>query len=223
MKNKFVAFTLLLTVISCTTNTPSQVIPESPKPSASVSVTPSASTIPSVAPTTEPTVKPVEFQFNPNAEYKVKMDTSMGVIKLKLYTKETPKTVENFVRLTAKKYYDGVTFHRVIDNFMIQGGDPLGNGTGGESVFGKSFEDEFTSNLTFNRKGLLAMANAGANTNGSQFFITLKPTEFLNNKHTIFGEVVEGMSIVEAIGKTKTGVNDKPIVSVVMNKVTVEE
>ncbi|MFN4150816.1 MAG: peptidylprolyl isomerase, partial [Candidatus Sericytochromatia bacterium] len=121
-----------------------------------------------------------------------------------------------------KKYYDGVTFHRVIDNFMIQGGDPLGNGTGGESVFGKNFEDEFTSNLTFNRKGLLAMANAGANTNGSQFFITLKATEFLNNKHTIFGEVVEGMSIVESIGKTKTGVNDKPVVSVVMNKVTVE-
>lgn len=223
MKNKLLTFALLLTVISCTTNTPSQVNPESPKPSASVSVTPSASTTPSVAPTVEPTVKPVEFQFNPNAEYKVKMDTSMGVIKLKLYTKETPKTVENFVRLTAKKYYDGVTFHRVIDNFMIQGGDPLGNGTGGESVFGKNFEDEFTSNLTFNRKGLLAMANAGANTNGSQFFITLKSTEFLNNKHTIFGEVIEGMAIVEAIGKVKTGVNDKPVVSVVMNKVTVEE
>lgn len=223
MKNKLLTFTLLLTVISCTTNTPSQVNPESPKPSASVSVTPSASTTPSATPTVEPTVKPVEFQFNPNAEYKVKMDTSMGVIKLKLYTKETPKTVENFVRLTAKKYYDGVTFHRVIDNFMIQGGDPSGDGTGGESVFGKNFEDEFTSNLTFNRKGLLAMANAGANTNGSQFFITLKATEFLNNKHTIFGEVVEGMSIVEAIGKTKTGVNDKPVVSVVMNKVTVEE
>lgn len=224
MKNKLLATTLLFTVISCT-STPSQNMPESPKPSATVEPTPSTpvTTQPTVAPTTAPTVAPVEFKFNPEAEYKINMETSMGTIKLKLYTKETPKTVENFVRLTAKKYYDGITFHRVIDNFMIQGGDPLGNGTGGESIFGKSFEDEFSSNLTFNRKGLLAMANAGANTNGSQFFITLKATEFLNNKHTIFGEVVEGMNIVEAIGKVKTGVNDKPVTPVVMNKVTVEE
>jgi cyclophilin family peptidyl-prolyl cis-trans isomerase len=171
---------------------------------------------------TPTTVSPVEFKFNPNSEYKVNMETSMGKIKLKLYTKEAPKTVENFVRLISKKYYDGITFHRVIDNFMIQGGDPLANGTGGESIFGKSFEDEFSSNLTFNRKGLLAMANSGPNTNGSQFFITLRSTEYLTNKNTIFGEVIEGMDIVESTGKVKTSFDDKPITPIVMNKVSIQ-
>jgi cyclophilin family peptidyl-prolyl cis-trans isomerase len=149
----------------------------------------------------------------------VVMETSMGTIKLKLYPKEAPKTVENFTKLAAKGYYDNVTFHRVIDGFMIQGGDPLGTGTGGESIWGKAFEDEFSPNLKFDRKGILAMANAGPNTNGSQFFITLVPTPHLDMRHTIFGEVVEGMDVVEAIGKVAKDPNDKPLTPVVMKKV----
>ena len=115
------------------------------------------------------------------------------------------------VRLAEKGYYDGLIFHRVIAGFMIQGGDPEGTGRGGSSVWGKNFEDEFSDQLRFDRKGLLAMANSGPNTNGSQFFITLAPTGHLNKKHTIFGEVVSGMDVVEKIGATKTDSSDKPV------------
>jgi peptidylprolyl isomerase len=109
-----------------------------------------------------------------------------------------------------KGYYDGIIFHRVIKNFMIQGGDPTGTGGGGQSVWGTSFADEVSAKAVFDRKGLLAMANAGPNTNGSQFFITTKPTPWLNMKHTIFGEVVAGYDVVEKIENSKTGPNDKP-------------
>src|SRR6185295_8535359 len=113
--------------------------------------------------------------------------------------KEAPKTVENFTRLAKKGYYNNLIFHRVIDGFMIQGGDPQGTGMGGESIWGKAFEDEFSEKLKFEKKGLLAMANSGPNTNGSQFFITLVPTPWLNGNHTIFGEVVSGYETVEKI------------------------
>ena len=149
----------------------------------------------------------------------VVIETNMGKIELKLFRKEAPKTVENFVQLAKKGYYNGIIFHRVIDNFMIQGGDPTGTGMGGESIYGKTFQDEFNPKLTFDRAGLLAMANAGPNTNGSQFFITLVPTPHLNNRHTIFGEVVAGMDVVKAIGKVKTANGDKPVKDVVMKKV----
>jgi cyclophilin family peptidyl-prolyl cis-trans isomerase len=145
----------------------------------------------------------------------------MGTIEIELFAKETPKTVENFVGLAKKKYYDGIIFHRVIADFMIQGGDPTGTGRGGESLWGKSFNDEIVSDLVFDKKGILAMANAGKNTNGSQFFITLAPTKWLNGNHTIFGKVIKGMDVVEAIGKVKTS-NDKPVKDVVMESVTIE-
>ena len=150
--------------------------------------------------------------------------TNMGTIELELFSKEAPKAVENFTKLANKGYYDGVIFHRVIDNFMIQGGDPTGTGRGGESIWGKPFEDEFSPDLKFDQPGLLAMANAGPGTNGSQFFITLAPTPWLNNHHTIFGKVINGMDVVQAIGKVQTSKPyDKPVKDVVMEKVTVEE
>ena len=148
--------------------------------------------------------------------------TSMGNIDIELFPGEAPKTVENFVELAKKEYYKGVIFHRVIDNFMIQGGDPTGTGRGGESAWGGKFKDEFSPKLTFDKAGILAMANAGPGTNGSQFFITLAPTSWLNNKHTIFGKVVNGIEVVNAIGKTKTK-NDRPITDVVMNEVVIEQ
>jgi cyclophilin family peptidyl-prolyl cis-trans isomerase len=150
--------------------------------------------------------------------------TNMGTIELELFPKEAPKAVENFTKLANKGYYNGVTFHRVIENFMIQGGDPTGTGRGGESIWGKPFEDEFSPDLKFDKPGILAMANAGPNTNGSQFFITLVPTPWLNNHHTIFGKVIKGMDVVQAIGKVQTSKpNDKPVKDVIMEKVSVKE
>jgi cyclophilin family peptidyl-prolyl cis-trans isomerase len=150
--------------------------------------------------------------------------TNMGTIELELFPKEAPKAVENFTKLANKGYYDGVTFHRVIDNFMIQGGDPTGTGRGGESIWGESFKDEISPNLKFDKAGILAMANAGPNTNGSQFFITLAATPWLDGHYTIFGKVIEGMDVVKAIGKVKTTKPyDKPVKNVVMEKVSVKE
>ena len=149
--------------------------------------------------------------------------TNMGTIELELFAKKAVKTVENFVGLIEKKYYDGIIFHRVIDNFMIQGGDPTGTGMGGESIWGKPFEDEVNTGLKHESEGILSMANAGPNTNGSQFFITLKATTWLDGRHTVFGKVIKGMDVVKAIGKVKTGQNDKPVSNVVMENVTVEK
>jgi len=149
--------------------------------------------------------------------------TNMGTIEIELFAKETPKTIENFVGLANKGYYTGVIFHRVIDGFMIQGGDPTGTGRGGESFWGKKFNDEIVKELVFDKEGLLAMANAGPNTNGSQFFITLAPTTWLNGNHTIFGKVIGGMDVVKAIGKVEKGSQDRPVKDVVMETVTIEE
>lgn len=148
--------------------------------------------------------------------------TNMGTIEIELFADKTPKTVENFTGLAGKGYYDGVIFHRVIENFMIQGGDPTGTGRGGESFWGGKFEDEIVAELKHDSPGILSMANAGKNTNGSQFFITLAATPWLNGNHTVFGKVIGGMDVVEAIGKTKTGPQDKPVTDVVMEKVTIE-
>lgn len=139
------------------------------------------------------------------------LETNQGNIVIKLFPDKAPKTVENFIGLIKKGYYDGIIFHRVIKSFMIQGGDPTGTGMGGESIWGKSFEDEVTESLKFDRKGLLAMANAGPNTNGSQFFITTVSCPWLNMKHTIFGEVVEGYDVVERIENSPAGDADKPL------------
>ena len=151
------------------------------------------------------------------------IQTTMGTIELELFADKAVKTVQNFVGLAEKKYYNGIIFHRVIDNFMIQGGDPAGTGSGGESIWGKPFEDEVKTGLKHSSEGILSMANAGPNTNGSQFFITLKATPWLDGKHTIFGKVISGMEVVKAIGKTKTNQNDKPLIDVVMQKVTIEK
>ncbi|PVU86047.1 hypothetical protein BB560_006823 [Smittium megazygosporum] len=136
--------------------------------------------------------------------------TTKGDIHLELYPEHTPKTVENFCGLATKGYYDGVIFHRVIKDFMIQTGDPLGDGTGGESIWGKDFNDEFVSSLKHDNPYTLSMANAGPNTNGSQFFITTAPAPWLDNKHAIFGRVSKGIDVVLAIERAKTDRNDKP-------------
>ncbi|MGB5894163.1 MAG: peptidylprolyl isomerase [Ignavibacteriaceae bacterium] len=149
--------------------------------------------------------------------------TNMGTIEIELFADQTPKTVENFVGLSEKGYYNGVIFHRVIKNFMIQGGDPTGTGRGGASFWGGKFEDEFVSDLKHDVPGILSMANAGPNTNGSQFFITLIATPWLDGKHTIFGKVINGMDVVNAIGEVKTAAGDKPINEIVMEEVTIEK
>ena len=145
-------------------------------------------------------------------------ETSMGDFEVKLATDLAPKTCENFINLAKKGFYNGVTFHRVIDNFMIQGGDPTGTGTGGP---GYTIKDEFSSKLTHEGAGVLSMANAGPNTGGSQFFITLVPTPWLDGHHAIFGKIVEGMDIVHKIGSTPTDFQDRPLEDVVMNKVEI--
>ena len=160
-------------------------------------------------------------------------ETNKGTFKVKLFNDKAPKTVENFVSLAegtkeftdpktnkpAKKpFYDGLAFHRIIKDFMIQGGCPLGTGTGGP---GYRFEDEFHPELKHSKPGLLSMANAGPNSNGSQFFITTVPTPWLDNRHTIFGEISEGYDIVDAIGKAKTGPMDRPVEPIVIEKITI--
>jgi len=170
------------------------------------------------------------------AQQKATLHTNHGDIVLLLFGDHAPKTVENFVGLatgtksytdpttgakTTGNFYDGVTFHRIISGFMIQGGDPLGTGTGGP---GFEFGDEFHPELAFNKPYLLAMANAGPGTNGSQFFITLGPTPHLNRRHTIFGEVADQASreVVDKIGSVKTGRGDRPVDAVVIESVTVD-
>jgi peptidylprolyl isomerase len=141
----------------------------------------------------------------------VVLETNQGKIEIKLMPDAAPKACENFEKLVEKGYYDGLIFHRVIKGFMIQGGDPTGSGRGGESIWGTPFEDEVTPNIQFDRPGLLAMANAGPNTNGSQFFITTAKTPWLNMRHTIFGEVISGYETVQAVENMATDSSDKPI------------
>jgi peptidyl-prolyl cis-trans isomerase B (cyclophilin B) len=178
------------------------------------------------------------------------MQTSMGDIKIKMLPEVAPKAVENFTTHAKNGYYDGLTFHRVMNNFMIQGGDPNGTGTGGESIWGKPFNDEFSKDA-LNFRGAVSMANCGPNTNGSQFFIVqldnvdprlagqmedagfpkeaiekykeIGGTPWLDFKHTVFGQVIEGMDVVDNIAKTPTGGNDKPITPVIINSIKVTE
>jgi peptidylprolyl isomerase len=139
------------------------------------------------------------------------LETTQGPIEIQLMPQAAARACENFSQLVKQGYYDGIIFHRVIKGFMIQGGDPTGTGRGGESVWGKPFEDEVSSDFKFDRPGLLAMANAGADTNGSQFFITTAPAPWLNMRHSIFGEVVSGYPVVEKIENTPTDSNDRPL------------
>ncbi|MED3876396.1 peptidylprolyl isomerase [Lysinibacillus capsici] len=183
-------------------------------------------------------------------EVLVEMNTTLGAIKIKLFPEHAPKTVENFLGHAKSGYYNGIIFHRVIQDFMIQGGDPTGTGMGGESIWGNSFEDEFSEQL-FNLRGALSMANAGPNTNGSQFFIVQMNhlpsdmlrqlqgagfpeeiieayaqnggTPWLDHKHTVFGHVVEGMDIVDKIADVEKDFRDKPLEDVKIESITVFE
>ncbi|EAE8347735.1 peptidylprolyl isomerase [Listeria monocytogenes] len=181
-------------------------------------------------------------------EIEAEMITNRETIRIKLFPEIAPKTVENFVTHSKNGYYDGLIFHRVIPEFMIQGGDPDGRGTGGESIWGESFEDEFSTEA-FNLRGALSMANAGPNTNGSQFFIVQKPdmpadmlgqmeqagfpvevieaykqggTPWLDGRHTVFGHVIEGMDVVDEIANLPTGMQDKPVNDVVIEKINIK-
>ncbi|HKB87979.1 MAG TPA: peptidylprolyl isomerase [Ignavibacteriaceae bacterium] len=150
-------------------------------------------------------------------------NTNMGKFEAELYPDKAPKAVENFTGLAEKNYYKGVIFHRVIPGFMIQGGDPTGSGRGGQSIWGKSFEDEVNTGLIFDSPGVLAMANAGPNTNGSQFFITVAPTPWLNGYHTIFGKIISGMDVVNSISTVQRNAQDKPLKDVVIQDIKIEK
>ncbi len=149
-----------------------------------------------------------------------KFQTSMGDFTVELYSDLAPNTVLNFTTLAKKNFYDGVIFHRVIDGFMIQGGDPTGTGRGGP---GYVIPDEFGKGLKHDAPGILSMANAGPDTGGSQFFITLVPTPWLDGHHAIFGHVIEGMNVVEEIGHTKTNKQDRPVKDVTIKTITIIE
>ena len=154
----------------------------------------------------------------------VVLDTNLGKIEIKLYPKVAPLAVENFTTHVKNGYYNGLTFHRIIKDFMIQGGDPSGNGTGGKSIWGKPFNDEFKPNVVFDKPFLLAMANSGPKTNGSQFFITLVPTPHLNGKHTIFGEVVKGQSVVRKMENVSVSRgNNMPMFKQVIKKAYIKK
>ncbi len=141
----------------------------------------------------------------------VQVNTTMGSFTVELYPRHAPKTCQNFVELSKRGYYDNVVFHRIIPDFMIQGGDPTGTGRGGESIFGGKFADEISRELKHTGAGILSMANAGPNTNGSQFFITLAPCPHLDGKHTVFGRISSGMAVIQRLGLARTDGNDRPI------------
>mmetsp|Transcript_1095 Transcript_1095/g.1230 ORF Transcript_1095/g.1230 Transcript_1095/m.1230 type:complete len:166 (-) Transcript_1095:446-943(-) len=144
----------------------------------------------------------------------IEFETSVGSFAVELYSQHAPKTCFNFAELSKIGYYDGTIFHRVIKEFMIQGGDPTGTGKGGESVFGGKFQDEIVKDLKHTGAGILSSANSGPNTNGSQFFLSLAPTPWLDGKHTIFGRVCEGMAVIQRLGCVTTGANDRPLADV---------
>ena len=161
---------------------------------------------------------PPEIQIDPKKQYKAHMETDKGTMVIELFPDKTPMTVNNFVFLSREGFYDGVIFHRVIDNFMVQGGDPTGTGRGGP---GYKFGDEFNSSLKHDKQGILSMANAGPGTNGSQFFITHGPTPHLNGRHTVFGQVVEGLDVLMSIPARDPGNVNAPAVKII--RVTIEE
>ncbi|WP_255208240.1 peptidylprolyl isomerase [Myxococcus sp. AM009] len=199
-------------------------------------VTPSAAEVPAAAPPAEAASGEWTKKVQAGQDVYATLETNQGAIVVRLFSKDAPKTVANFVglatgekawtdpktgqRVAGKPLYDGVIFHRVIPGFMIQGGDPTGTGRGDP---GYRFEDEFQSGRTFDKKGLLAMANAGPGTNGSQFFITTSTPDYLNNRHTIFGEVVSGYDVVEKISNVQRDPRDKPLEAVVIQKIAMSD
>ena len=160
---------------------------------------------------------PPEMQIDPKKKYKARMETDKGTMVIELFADKAPKTVNNFVFLSREGFYDGIIFHRVISNFMAQGGDPTGRGSGGP---GYKFADEFHPGLKHDKGGVLSMANAGPNTNGSQFFITHLPTPHLDNRHSVFGQVVEGMDVLMSIPPRDPGNVNAPAVKI--NHINIE-
>lgn len=161
---------------------------------------------------------PPAMQIDSKKKYKARMETSNGVMVIELFADKTPKTVNSFVFLAREGYYEDVIFHRVIDNFMVQGGDPTGTGMGGP---GYQFDDEFHPSLKHDKQGILSMANAGPGTNGSQFFITHGPTPHLNNRHSVFGQVVEGLDVLMSIPARDPNNRNAPAVKIL--RVAIEE
>ena len=161
---------------------------------------------------------PPEMGIDPKKKYKAHMETDKGTMVIELFANKAPKTVNNFVFLSREGFYEGVIFHRVIANFMVQGGDPTGRGSGGP---GYKFGDEFDASLKHDKQGILSMANAGPGTNGSQFFITHGPTPHLNGKHTVFGQVVEGLDVLMSIPERDPSNVNAPAVKII--RVTIEE
>ncbi|WP_304608593.1 peptidylprolyl isomerase [Hyalangium versicolor] len=234
---------LLLAVTACTKEKEKEATPAKPPESAASAVKPPEPPATPPEPPAQPPPPPppaaeltgLQKDAMDGKDLWATFETSEGTIVVKLFSKDAPKTVANFVGLASgqkewkdpatlqtikRPLYDGTVFHRVIPNFMIQGGDPLGKGIGGP---GYSFEDEFQSGRTFEKPGILAMANRGPATNGSQFFITVAPTPWLNNRHTIFGETVKGYDVVEKISKVPTAAANAPKTPVVVKKVTISD
>ena len=225
----FLAIGFVLALVASCTGTPAPAAKNTPAPAAKKPVPVEPKTPAAIAKTDAPEgEKKLE-----KGTYAI-FDTSMGTITVRLYAQRAPKTVANFVGLatgtkeykdpktgqkTKAKFYDGLIFHRVIPNFMIQGGDPLGNGTGGP---GYQFEDEFHPELRHSKPGILSMANAGPNTNGSQFFITERPTPHLDNRHSVFGEVVDGMDLVKSIARVDRDGRDRPLTPVVIKTLEIK-
>lgn len=198
---KFFLFSLCFFLAGCATQPTKSA---SPSAKENVSVAPTSTSVPETR--KEPAV------------VKIKIETTLGDIYAELYSAEAPKTVENFVTLTKKGFYDGIIFHRVIPDFMIQTGDPTGTGMGGP---GYQFKDEFSPKLRHNKPGVLSMANSGPNTNGSQFFITEIATPWLDDRHSVFGQVTEGMDVVLKIARASRDRQDKPVQKIAMNKVII--
>ena len=161
---------------------------------------------------------PPEMQIDPKKKYKARMETDKGTMVIELFADKTPNTINSFVFLSREGFYNDVIFHRVIPNFMVQGGDPTGTGMGGP---GYTYSDEFDSSLKHDKQGILSMANAGPGTNGSQFFITHGPTPHLDNKHSVFGQVVEGLDVLMSIPERDPSNSNAPAVKII--SVTIEE
>lgn len=226
MKNKFLILGMLFILSACASSNPSQSGVSATAPcntcqeqararAAAVQTSQPVAVAAPVVQTVSPTPKPIQKD---EGIVKVNIETTLGLVEIKLFAAEAPKTVENFVKLAEKGFYNGIIFHRVIPDFMIQTGDPTGTGMGGP---GYQFADEFTAKQKHSKPGILSMANSGPGTNGSQFFITVAPTPWLDGKHAVFGEVTGGMDIVKQISMVNRDRSDRPIKEIKMIKVTV--
>ena len=225
----------LLALMACVLQTPEAEetpVPETPVPAATTAPATGTSQTATATPAFTPAAtsrisgarasysSPPAMILDPESDYVANFRTNQGNFTVKLFATQTPVTVNNFVFLAQQSFYDGLIFHRVIENFMIQGGDPTGTGGGGP---GYQFQDEIVAGLVFDSPGKLAMANAGPGTNGSQFFITVAATDWLNGNHTIFGEVTEGQNVVNSISRVATARGDVPLQRVIIERIDITQ